>query len=44
MGFGLLAVGALFVCLAGVFKDFIPHLAASVVAIPSVVMVARSLS
>ena len=44
MGFGLLAVGALFVCLAGVFKDFIPHLAASVVAIPSVVMAVLLLS
>jgi hypothetical membrane protein len=36
-GLGLLAVGALFVCLAGVFKDSIPHLLASVVAIPSFV-------
>jgi hypothetical membrane protein len=44
LGFGLLAVGALFVCLAGVFKDFIPHLAASVVAIPSVVMAVVLLS
>jgi hypothetical membrane protein len=38
IGFGLLAVGALFVCLAGVFKDSIPHLLASVVALPSIVM------
>jgi hypothetical membrane protein len=44
LGFGLLAVGALFVCLAGVFKDFIPHLAASVVAIPSLVMAVLLLS
>ena len=38
IGFGLLTVGALFVCLAGVFKDSIPHLAAGVVAFPSIVM------
>jgi hypothetical membrane protein len=38
IGFGLLAVGALFVCLAGVFKDSIPHLLASVVVFPSIVM------
>jgi preprotein translocase subunit SecG len=38
IGFGLLAVGALFLCLAGVFKDSIPHLLASVVALPSIVM------
>lgn len=44
LGFGLLAVGALFVCLAGVFKDFLPHLAASVVAIPSIVMAVLLLS
>jgi hypothetical membrane protein len=44
LGFGLLAVGALFVCLAGVFKDFLPHLVASVVAIPSIVMAALLLS
>jgi hypothetical membrane protein len=43
-GFGLLAVGALFVCLAGVFKEFIPHLAASAVAIPSIMMAAVLLS
>jgi len=44
IGFGLLAVGALFVCLAGVFKDSIPHLLASVVAIPSIVMAVLLLS
>jgi hypothetical membrane protein len=44
LGFGLLAVGALFVCLAGVFKDFIPHLAAGAVAIPSIVMAVLLLS
>jgi hypothetical membrane protein len=38
VGFGLLVVGALFVCLAGVFKDSMPHLLASAVAIPSIVM------
>jgi hypothetical membrane protein len=44
LGFGLLVVGALFVCLAGVFKEFIPHLAASAVAIPAIVMAALVLS
>src|SRR5215204_790592 len=44
IGFGLLAVGALFVCLAGVFKDSIPHLLASVVAIPSIAMAVLLLS
>jgi len=44
LGFGLLAVGALFVCLAGVFKDFLPHLAASAVAIPSIILAALLLS
>jgi hypothetical membrane protein len=44
IGFGLLAVGALFVCLAGVFREFIPHAAASGVAIPSIVMAALLLS
>ena len=29
LGFGVLTVGALFVCLAGVFKDFVPHLVAA---------------
>jgi hypothetical membrane protein len=44
IGFGLLVVGALFVCLAGVFKDFIPHLMAGSVAIPSIVMATLLLS
>jgi hypothetical membrane protein len=44
IGFGLLAVGALFVCLAGVFKDSIPHLLASVVVFPSIVMAVLLLS
>jgi hypothetical membrane protein len=44
LGFGLLVVGGLFACLAGVFKEFLLHLAASVVAIPSVVMAALLLS
>ena len=38
LGVGLLIVGSVFVCLAGVFREFIPHLAASAVAIPSMVM------
>ena len=38
VGFGLLTVAALFVSLAGVFKDSLPHLAAGVVAFPSIVM------
>jgi hypothetical membrane protein len=44
IGFGLLAVGALFVCLAGVFKDSLPHLFAGVVAFPSIVMAVLLLS
>src|SRR5215204_2583678 len=44
IGFGLLAVGALFVCLAGVFKDSLPHLLASIVALPSIVMAVLLLS
>jgi hypothetical membrane protein len=43
-GFGLLSVGALFVCLAGVFKDSLPHLLASVVVFPSIVMAVLLLS
>ncbi len=38
LGFGLLLVGAVFVCLAGVFKDFLPHFAASAVALPSITL------
>jgi hypothetical membrane protein len=44
IGFGLLAVGALFVCLAGVFKDSLPHLLAGVVFFPSIVMAVLLLS
>jgi hypothetical membrane protein len=44
IGIGLLAVGALFVCLAGVFKDSIPHLLAGVVAFPSISMAVLILS
>jgi hypothetical membrane protein len=44
IGFGLLAVGALFICLAGVFKDSMPHLLASVVVFPSIVMAVLLLS
>jgi hypothetical membrane protein len=43
-GFGLLVVGALFVCLAGVFKDSLPHLLAGVVAFPSISMAVLLLS
>ena len=38
LGFGLLAVGALFICLSGIFRDSLPHLFTGVVAFPSVVM------
>jgi len=44
LGSGVLGVGALFVCLAGVFKDFLPHFAASAVAIPSIILAALLLS
>jgi hypothetical membrane protein len=44
LGFGLLAVGALFVCLAGIFKDFVPHFATSAVAIPSIILATLLLS
>jgi hypothetical membrane protein len=43
-GFGLLAVGSVSVCLAGVFKDSMPHLLAGVVFFPSVVMAVLLLS
>lgn len=43
-GFGLLTVGALFVCLAGVFKDSMPHFLAGVVAFPSLAMAVLLLS
>jgi hypothetical membrane protein len=44
IGIGLLAVGALFICLAGIFRDSIPHLLASVVVFPSIVMAVLLLS
>jgi hypothetical membrane protein len=44
VGFGLLAVAGVFVCLAGVFRDSLPHLLASVVVFPSVVLAALILS
>jgi hypothetical membrane protein len=44
LGFGLLTIGALFIWLAGVFKDSLPHLLVSVVVFPSVVMAALLLS
>jgi len=44
IGFGLLVVGALFVCLAGVFRSFPLHDVASAVALPSVAMAVLVLS
>ena len=44
VGFGLLVIGALFVCLAGVFRGFPLHDVASAVAIPSLVMAVLFLS
>ena len=44
VGFGLLVIGALFVCLAGVFRGFPLHDAASAVGIPSLLMAAVLLS
>jgi hypothetical membrane protein len=44
IGIGLLAVGALFICLAGVFKDSLPHLLAGVVVFPNIVMAVLLLS
>jgi hypothetical membrane protein len=44
VGFGLLVVGALFVCLAGVFRGFPLHDVAGAVGIPSLVMAALLLS
>lgn len=43
-GFGLLTIGALSVCLAGVFKDSMPHFLAGVVAFPSLAMAVLLLS
>jgi hypothetical membrane protein len=44
MGFGLLVIGTIFVCLAGVFRGFPLHDIASAVAIPSLVLAAILLS
>lgn len=44
IGFGLLVVGALFVCLAGVFREFTLHAAAGAVALPGITMAALLLS
>jgi hypothetical membrane protein len=44
VGFGLLVIGALFVCLAGIFRGFPLHDVASAVAIPSLVMAVLLLS
>ena len=44
IGFGLLVVGALFVCLAGVFRSFPLHDVASAVALPSIAMAVLVLS
>ena len=44
IGFGLLVIGALFVCLAGVFRGFPLHDVASAVGIPSLVLAVLLLS
>jgi hypothetical membrane protein len=44
MGFGLLVIGAVFVCFAGMFRGFPLHDIASAVAIPSLVLAAVILS
>ena len=44
VGFGLLLIGRLFVCLAGVFKGFPLHNVAGAVGIPSLVMAVLLLS
>ena len=44
IGFGLLVVAGIFIWLAGVFKDSLPHLLASVVVFPSIVMAVLLLS
>jgi hypothetical membrane protein len=44
IGFGLLLVGALGICLAGVFREFIPHAAAGAVGLPSILLAALLLS
>lgn len=44
IGFGLLVIGALFICLAGVFKEFTLHSAASAVGLPSTLLAVLLLS
>jgi hypothetical membrane protein len=44
IGLGLLVVAAMFIWLAGIFRDSIPHLLVSVVAFPSMVMAVLLLS
>jgi hypothetical membrane protein len=44
LGLGLLVVAAIFIWLAGIFRDSIPHLLAGVVAFPSMVMAVLLLS
>jgi Protein of unknown function (DUF998) len=44
LGLGLLVVAAMFIWLAGIFRDSIPHLLAGVVAFPSMVMAVLLLS
>jgi len=44
IGFGLLVIGAVFVCLAGIFRGFPLHDIASAVGIPSLLMAAGLLS
>jgi hypothetical membrane protein len=44
IGFGLLAVASMFICISGVFRDSIPHLLAGAVAFPSLAMAALLLS
>jgi hypothetical membrane protein len=44
IGVGLLLVGSLGVCLAGVFREFIPHAAAGAVGLPSIVIATLILS
>ena len=44
IGLGLLVVAGMFIWLAGIFKDSIPHLLAGVVVFPSIVMAVLLLS
>ena len=44
IGFGLLVIGALFICLAGVFKEFTLHSVASAIGIPSTLLAVLVLS